>query len=110
MNGPGGFVFHDPLFTLCDSFDFVQESHAPLNPSAKLTEQSLSKAMMVRKYSDISVLSAEIVRSFVERIEVHAPETVPGSKTKRQTIVIRWNYIGAIEIPELYAEKHKETA
>ena len=46
MNGPGGVVFQDPLFSLRDSFDFVQESHAPLNPSAKLTEQSLSKAMI----------------------------------------------------------------
>ena len=55
---------------------------------------------MVRKYTDITELTAEIIRSFVERIEVLKPEKVPGTRTKKQTIVIYWNFIGAIEIPE----------
>lgn len=55
---------------------------------------------MVRKYTDITELSAEIIRSFVERIEVLQPEKVPGTRTKKHTIVIYWNFIGAIEIPD----------
>ena len=55
---------------------------------------------MVRKYTDITELSAEIIRSFVERIEVLQPEIVPGTRTKKQTIVIYWNFIGAVEIPD----------
>ena len=55
---------------------------------------------MVRKYTDISELSAEIIRSFVERIEVLQTEKIPGTRTKKQTIVIYWNFIGAVEIPD----------
>ena len=54
---------------------------------------------MVRKYTDITELTAEIIRSFVEKIEVLKPEKVPGTRTKKQTIVIYWNFIGAVEIP-----------
>ncbi|MDY4031607.1 MAG: DUF4368 domain-containing protein [Pyramidobacter sp.] len=55
---------------------------------------------MVRKYTDITELTAEIIRSFVEKIEVLKPEKVPGTRTKKQTIVIYWNFIGTIDIPE----------
>ena len=61
---------------------------------------------MVRKYTDITELTAEIIRSFVERIEVLKPEKVPGTRTKKQTIVIYWNFIGEVEIPE----KQEKTA
>lgn len=50
-------------------------------------------------------MSAEIIRSFVERIEVLQPEKVPGTRTKKQTIVIYWNFIGAVEIPD----EHEKT-
>ena len=40
------------------------------------------------------------IRSFVEKIEVMKPEKVPGTRTKKQTIVIYWNFIGAVEIPD----------
>lgn len=55
--------------------------------------------MMVRKYTEITELTAEIIRSFVEKIEVYQPEKVPGTRTKKQTICIYWNFIGAIDIP-----------
>ena len=45
-------------------------------------------------------MTAEIIRSFIERIEVLKPEKVPGTRTKKQTIVIYWNFIGAVELPE----------
>ena len=54
----------------------------------------------IRKYTDIMELDAEIVRAFVERIEVFQPEKVPGTRTKRQTIRIYWNFIGAVGIPQ----------
>ena len=55
---------------------------------------------MVRKYTDITELTAEIIRTFVEKIEVMKPEKVPSTRTKKQTIVIHWNFIGAVEIPD----------
>ena len=65
---------------------------------------------MVRKYSDITELSADIIRSFVEKIEVKKPEKVPGTRTKKQTIVIWWNFIGALDIPDEISEEQKKTA
>ena len=54
----------------------------------------------IRKYTDITELDAEIVRAFVDRIEVFQPEKIPGTRTKRQTIRIYWNFIGAVVIPQ----------
>ena len=62
---------------------------------------------MVRRFTDITELSAEIIRSFVEKIEVQKPEKVPGTRTKKQTLVIWWNFIGAVDIPEEKAENRK---
>ena len=55
---------------------------------------------MVRRYTDITELTAEIIRSFMEKIEVKMPEKVPGTRMKKQTLVIWWNFIGVIDIPE----------
>ncbi len=55
---------------------------------------------LVKRYTEIPELTAEIIRSFVEKIEVFQPEKVPGTRTKKQTVRIHWNYIGVVEIPE----------
>ena len=55
---------------------------------------------MVRRYTDITELTAEIIRSFVEEIEVKKPKKVPGTRTKKQTLVIWWNFIGVVDIPQ----------
>lgn len=65
---------------------------------------------MVRKYSEITELTPEIVRAFVEKIEVQQPEKVPGTGTKRQTIVIFWNFIGAVDIPDDLSKQQMKTA
>ena len=54
----------------------------------------------VKKYTEIKELDAEIIRTFVERIDVFKPEKVPGTRTKKQTILIHWNFIGAVELPQ----------
>ena len=61
---------------------------------------------LVKTYTEIPELTAELIRSFVERIEVFQPEKVPGTRTKKQTICIHWNYIGVLDIPE----EKRETA
>lgn len=60
--------------------------------------------VMVRRYTDITELTPKIIRSFVENIVVYKPEKVPGTRTKKQTICIYWNFIGAVDIP---ADKEK---
>lgn len=75
----------------------------------KSKEQTLnvdSFLKAVRKYTNITELTAEIIRSFVERIEVYKPEKVLGTRTKKQTFCIHWNFIGAVDIP---ANKEKTT-
>lgn len=54
----------------------------------------------VKKYTEVKELDAEIIRSLVERIDVFTPEKVPGTRTKKQTILIHWNFIGTVELPQ----------
>ena len=68
----------------------------------KAREKSLnvdSFLTIVRKYTEVKELTPEIIRSFVEKIEVFQPEKVPGTRTKKQTVCIHWNFIGAVDIP-----------
>ena len=44
-------------------------------------------------------MKPEIIRELVERIEVFKPEKTPGSRTKKQTVIIYWNIIGAVNSP-----------
>ncbi len=54
----------------------------------------------VKKYTEVKELDAEIIRALVERIDVFTTEKVPGTRTKKQTILIHWNFIGAVELPQ----------
>ena len=52
----------------------------------------------VKKYTRVQKLTARMVRELIEHIEVYHTEVIDGVKT--QKIVIYYNCIGAIEIPE----------
>lgn len=52
----------------------------------------------VKKYTRVQKLTARMVRELIEHIEVYHTEIIDGVKT--QKIVIYYNCIGAIEIPE----------
>ena len=60
---------------------------------------------LVRKYTDIQELSAEIIREFVEKIYVHQAERIDGQRVQRIRIV--WNCIGEFTLP---AEEQKEVS
>lgn len=53
---------------------------------------------LVRKHTDIRELNAEIIREFVERIEVFQAERVCGKKV--QKLRIAWNCIGSFNPPQ----------
>ena len=55
---------------------------------------------LVRRNLEITELTPEIIRTFVEKIEVFQSEKVPGTRLKRQKILIHWNYIEAGGCPE----------
>jgi len=52
---------------------------------------------LVRKYTDIQILDAEIIREFVEKIIVFQAEKIDGHRQQRVQII--YNCIGAIDIP-----------
>ena len=59
-----------------------------------------------RKYTEVKELDAEIIQASVERINVFKTEKVPGTRTKKQTILIYWNFIGAVELPQDLKNRH----
>ena len=59
---------------------------------------------LVRKYTDIQELDAEIIREFVEKIIVFKAEKIDGHRVQRIQII--YNCIGAVELPS----KHEKTA
>lgn len=59
---------------------------------------------LVRKYTDVKELTAEIIREFVEKIYVHQMERIGGQKVQRIRIV--WNCIGEFTSPAI-TEKEK---
>ena len=54
---------------------------------------------LVKKYTEIKKLDAEIIREFVDKIIVFKAEKVNGKR--QQKIRIYYNCIGAIDIPKL---------
>ena len=59
---------------------------------------------LVRKYTDIKELDAEIIREFVEKIIVFKAEKIDSHRTQRIQII--YNCIGAVELPS----KQEKTA
>lgn len=55
---------------------------------------------LVKRYAEIPELTAEIIRAFVEKIEVFQLEKIPGTTERKQTVKIHWNYVGVIDIPD----------
>ncbi len=70
-------------------------------------EQSLNTDRflgLVRKYTQIPHLDAEIIREFIDRITVFKTKKVNGRRTQR--IRISYNCIGEINIPEEDEKRH----
>ncbi|WP_235888139.1 DUF4368 domain-containing protein [Neobacillus paridis] len=53
---------------------------------------------LVKKYTEITELDAEIIREFIDKIIVFKAEKVDGRRTQR--IQIFYNCIGAIDLPK----------
>jgi len=63
---------------------------------------------LVRKYTDIKELTAEIIREFVEKIYVYKAERIDGKRVQRIQIV--WNCIGEFEPPASTSTKNEKSA
>lgn len=96
----------DERFMIISSYDKEQ---AELTEKVTALEKFISEATkeslntqsflnLVKKYTDIKELDAEIIRTFVDKIYVEQSQKIEGSRTKKQTIWIQWNYIGVVDI------------
>lgn len=89
------------------SIDYENEQKELVAKSAKLKETILSAKeqslntdrflALVKKYTEIKELDAEIIREFVDKILVFKAEKIDGRKVQRIRII--YNCIGEIEIP-----------
>jgi len=61
---------------------------------------------LVRKYTDIKELTAEMIREFVEKILVYKAEHIDGRRVQRIKIV--WNCIGEFTPPAAAATQEQE--
>ena len=61
---------------------------------------------LVRKYTDIWEMTAEVIREFVERIYVHKSERIDSKRVQRVRII--WNCIG--EFTQPMPQKEEKTA
>lgn len=75
----------------------VTELHETIHTAEEQTLNTDRFLKLVRKYTDIQKLDAEIIREFVEKIIVFQPEKVDGHH--QQKIQIIYNCIGALDIP-----------
>lgn len=53
---------------------------------------------LVKKYTDITELNAEIIRTFIEKAYIYNMEDTQGKKLKKIKII--FNFIGEIKLPD----------
>src|SRR5574344_2546683 len=58
---------------------------------------------LVKNYTNITKLDAEIIRTFIEKVYVYNVDEIQGRKTKKIKIV--FNFIGEIKLPEKEQQK-----
>ena len=88
------------------SYDNEQKDlHERLTSLNNILEELTSKTITterfveaVRKYTRVKKLTARMVAELIEHIEVHPTEKIDGVKT--QKLVIYYNCIGSVEIPD----------
>ena len=76
----------------------VTELHEQIAIQQENSVNADSYLSLVRKYTDITELTPEIIREFVERIEIFKPEQINEHKVQKMRIV--WNCIGEFMPPK----------
>lgn len=84
----------------------IKELKAAINAEAENAANVDGFLKLVRKYTDIQELTAEVIREFVEKIYVYKAERIDGKRTQRIKIV--WNCIGEFTPPQ--AKKNEKSA
>lgn len=85
----------------------IRELKAAIGTVTENTSNVDAFLKLVRKYTNIQELTAEIIREFVEKIYVYKVERIDGKRVQRIKIV--WNCIGEF-IPPEKCKKDEKTA
>ena len=85
----------------------IRELKAAIGTVTENTSNVDAFLKLVRRYTDIQELTAEIIREFVEKIYVYKAEHIDGKRVQRIKIV--WNCIGEF-IPPDKCKKDEKTA
>lgn len=101
-----GIISHDRFLRMNASYEEEQQIlKMRIAELTKLIETEKKEATnagwflaLARKYTDITELSAEILREFVEKVYVHQAQTIDGQRVQRIRIV--WNCIGEFTPPQ----------
>ena len=72
----------------------LQELHSLISTEQGKTENAEHFIRLVKRYTEISELTDEIVATFIEKVEVHEP--IKENEQKHQTITIHYNFIGTM--------------
>ena len=84
----------------------VKELKALIGKEAEATANVNAFLSIVKKYTDISKLTAEVIREFIEKVYISHPEKVNGKNI--QEVCIVWNCIG--EFHELIFDAETQEA
>ena len=74
----------------------VQDLESFINQSKETNNQTKSFLSLVRRYTDITTLDAEIIRTFIKRVNVYKAEKIDGKRT--QKIQIIFNEVGEVNL------------
>lgn len=86
------------LCGLCIQKTKVRELQKTISSAKKKNYNIDSFLKLVRRYTDIRELNAEIIREFIQKIIVYKAENINGQRTQRIQII--YNCIGAVDITE----------
>ena len=77
----------------------VKELKSVLSEEKKRVKDASQFLAIVRKYTNINDLTAELVREFVEKVYIHEPKIIDGKRIQKIRIV--WNCIGEFDLQQI---------
>ena len=85
----------------------VENLQAIVNAAEIRTVNIQSFLKIVKKYTEPTELTPVLLREFVEKVVVHAPDKSSGHRVQR--IDVHYTFIGAIDLSPEYSKYEKET-
>ena len=85
----------------------AEELHSIVTTAETQSINVQSFLKIVKKYTEPTELTSALLREFVEKIIVHAPDKSSGHRTQR--IDVHYNFIGEIDLSPEYSKFRQKT-